>query len=143
MSVDEQTDRSRRAARPASRHAWPAGLLGARLADGTTDLDPRGFHLFPGRRLASGGGPVAASQPDLAGLHAVGGPVPGLDLRRPDHAAPAERVSGACPAYVFSGDPLVIDYTLENGRRWYAALAVFIEDSLVPVDRSVAGAVER
>ncbi len=24
------------------------------------------------------------------------------------------------PAYVFSGDPLVIDYTLENGRRWFA-----------------------
>ena len=43
------------------------------------------------------------------------------------------------PAYVFSGDPLVIDYTLENGRRWYAALAVFLEDSLVPVDRSVTG----
>ena len=33
------------------------------------------------------------------------------------------------PAYVFSGDPLVIDYTLENGRRWYAALALFLEDS--------------
>ena len=45
------------------------------------------------------------------------------------------------PAYVFSGDPLVIDYTLENGRRWFAALAVFVEDSLVPVDRSVTGAV--
>ena len=38
--------------------------------------------------------------------------------------------------YVFSGDPLVIDYTLENGRRWYGALAVFLEDSLVPVDRA-------
>ena len=47
------------------------------------------------------------------------------------------------PAYVFSGDPLVIDYTLENGRRWFAALAVFVEDSLVPVDRSITGAVER
>ena len=45
------------------------------------------------------------------------------------------------PAYVFSGDPLVIDYTLENGRRWFAALAVFLEDSLVPVDRSATGAV--
>jgi uncharacterized protein (DUF58 family) len=45
------------------------------------------------------------------------------------------------PAYVFSGDPLVIDYTLENGRRWFAALAVFVEDSLVPVDRSITGAV--
>ena len=47
------------------------------------------------------------------------------------------------PAYVFSGDPLVIDYTLENGRRWYAALALFIEDSLAPVDRSVSGAASR
>jgi uncharacterized protein (DUF58 family) len=44
-------------------------------------------------------------------------------------------------AYVFSGDPLVIDYTLENGRRWYGALAVFLEDSLVPVDRTTTGAV--
>ncbi|WP_165226627.1 DUF58 domain-containing protein [Aquisphaera insulae] len=39
------------------------------------------------------------------------------------------------PPYVFSGDPLVIDYTLENGRRWSAALAIFMEDLLVPVDR--------
>jgi uncharacterized protein (DUF58 family) len=45
------------------------------------------------------------------------------------------------PAYVFSGDPLVIDYTLENGRRWYGALAVFLEDLLVPVDRSITGAI--
>jgi uncharacterized protein (DUF58 family) len=44
------------------------------------------------------------------------------------------------PAYVFSGDPLVIDYALENGRRWYAALALFVEDSLIPVDRTVPGA---
>jgi uncharacterized protein (DUF58 family) len=44
------------------------------------------------------------------------------------------------PTYVFSGDPLVLDYSLENGRRWYAALALFIEDSLIPMDRSVPGA---
>ena len=44
------------------------------------------------------------------------------------------------PSYVFSGDPLVLDYALENGRRWYAALALFVEDSLVPVDRTVPGA---
>ena len=37
------------------------------------------------------------------------------------------------PPYVFSGDPLVVDYTLENGRRWTAALALFMEDSLVPI----------
>jgi uncharacterized protein (DUF58 family) len=45
------------------------------------------------------------------------------------------------PSYVFSGDPLIIDYTLENGRRWYGALAVFLEDLLVPVDRLASGAV--
>jgi uncharacterized protein (DUF58 family) len=44
------------------------------------------------------------------------------------------------PAYVFSGDPLVVHYAVENGRRWYAALALFIEDSLVPLDRAVSGA---
>ena len=45
------------------------------------------------------------------------------------------------PSYVFSGDPLVIDYTLENGRRWHASLAVFLEDALVAVDRAATGAV--
>ncbi len=44
------------------------------------------------------------------------------------------------PSYVFSGDPLVIDYALESGRRWTTALALFIEDSLVPSDRTVPGA---
>jgi uncharacterized protein (DUF58 family) len=44
------------------------------------------------------------------------------------------------PAYVFAGDPLIIDYGLENGRRWYPALALFLEDALVPVDRAVSGA---
>jgi uncharacterized protein (DUF58 family) len=43
------------------------------------------------------------------------------------------------PGYVFSGDPLVLDYQLENSRRWAAALALFIEDSLVSVDRSAPG----
>ncbi len=38
------------------------------------------------------------------------------------------------PGYVFSGDPLVVHYTLENGRRWMAALAMFMEDALAPVD---------
>jgi uncharacterized protein (DUF58 family) len=40
------------------------------------------------------------------------------------------------PPYVFAGEPLLIDYTVENGRRWFAALAVFLEDALIPVDRS-------
>jgi len=43
------------------------------------------------------------------------------------------------PAYVFSGDPLVIDYALENGKRWTSALALFLEDSMQPVDRSASG----
>src|SRR5262245_3219725 len=43
------------------------------------------------------------------------------------------------PAYVFSGDPLIVDYTLENGRRWTAALALFMEDTVVLVDRVVSG----
>jgi uncharacterized protein (DUF58 family) len=43
------------------------------------------------------------------------------------------------PAYVFSGERLTIDYALENARRWHAALAIFLEESLVPVDRSVSG----
>ena len=42
------------------------------------------------------------------------------------------------PGYVFSGDPLAVHYTLENDRRWTAALAMFMEDTLVPVDRSAA-----
>jgi uncharacterized protein (DUF58 family) len=48
-------------------------------------------------------------------------------------------VSRRAPSYVFSGDPLVLDYTLENGRRWFASLAVFLEDSLVSADRSATG----
>ena len=44
------------------------------------------------------------------------------------------------PPYVFSGEPLIIEYTVENGRRWFAALALFLEDLLIPVDRSITGA---
>jgi uncharacterized protein (DUF58 family) len=49
-------------------------------------------------------------------------------------------VQRRAPGYVFSGDPLVIDYALENNRRRMAALALFIEDALVSVDRSSSGA---
>jgi uncharacterized protein (DUF58 family) len=38
------------------------------------------------------------------------------------------------PAYTFSGDPLVVQYALENGRRFTSALALFMEDTLFPVD---------
>jgi uncharacterized protein (DUF58 family) len=44
------------------------------------------------------------------------------------------------PPYVFSGEPLIIEYTVENSRRWFAALALFLEDLIIPVDRSISGA---
>jgi len=34
--------------------------------------------------------------------------------------------------YVFSGEPMTIEYVLENARRWRQALAIHLEDSLVP-----------
>src|SRR4051812_8203726 len=49
------------------------------------------------------------------------------------------RVTRRVPAYVFAGEPLHLDYVLENDRRWTAALALFVEDDLVPVDRAIAG----
>ena len=49
------------------------------------------------------------------------------------------RIGRRVAPYVFSGDPLQLDYTLENSRRWTAALALFVEDEMVPVDRSVSG----
>ncbi len=49
------------------------------------------------------------------------------------------RVMRRNPPYVFSGEPLILDYTLENARKWTAALALLIEDNLVPMDRSVSG----
>jgi uncharacterized protein (DUF58 family) len=49
------------------------------------------------------------------------------------------RVVRRVPPYVFSGEPLNLDYTLENARRYTAALALFIEDEVVPLDRSVSG----
>jgi len=50
------------------------------------------------------------------------------------------RVARRVPPYVFSGAPLKIDYTLENTRRWMAALALVVEESPSPVDRIVSGA---
>lgn len=49
------------------------------------------------------------------------------------------RVSRRVPPYAFAGDVLSIDYTLENARRWDAALALFVEDDLVPSNRASAG----
>jgi len=48
-------------------------------------------------------------------------------------------VTRRIPAYVFSGEPLSLDYSLENSRRWMAALALSVEDDLSPVDRVVSG----
>jgi uncharacterized protein (DUF58 family) len=49
------------------------------------------------------------------------------------------RVTRRVPSYVFAGEPLHLDYTLENDRRATAALALVVEDSLVHVDRNLAG----
>lgn len=43
------------------------------------------------------------------------------------------------PSHVFAGEPLVIDYRLENTRKRVAALAVTIRDGLQPDDRSAGG----
>jgi len=40
---------------------------------------------------------------------------------------------------VFADEPIHFDYTLENDRRRTAALALIVEDDLVPVDRTIAG----
>jgi uncharacterized protein (DUF58 family) len=66
-------------------------------------------------------GPIAASILTSAGM------LRGVKLMR------------RLPPYLFAGDPLRIDYTLENARRSTAALALVVEDSLVPVDRGLAG----
>ena len=140
MSVDEQDlARRRRAAGSA-----PDRRRAARRRSGPRErqiLTREGFIYFCVGVAAPGGGAAPASQSDLAGLHPVGGPFLAsifggrAMLRRLN-------VLRRVPAYVFSGDPLVIDYTVENGRRWFAALALFLEDSLVPVDRSVSGATD-
>ncbi|HEY2155098.1 MAG TPA: DUF58 domain-containing protein [Isosphaeraceae bacterium] len=50
------------------------------------------------------------------------------------------RIARRVPAYVFSGEPLRLEYTLQNDRRWTAALALHLQDELNPVDRTIAGA---
>lgn len=45
------------------------------------------------------------------------------------------RVWRRSPGFVFAGDPLEIDFTLENQRRHAAALAIQVQDELVPADR--------
>jgi uncharacterized protein (DUF58 family) len=50
------------------------------------------------------------------------------------------RLTRRVPAYVFSGEPLRLEYTLHNDRRWTAALALNLQDDLAPGDRSIVGA---
>lgn len=50
------------------------------------------------------------------------------------------RVSRRLPTYMFSGEPLQVDFTLENPRRWTAALAMTVEDHVSPIDRTIPGA---
>lgn len=45
-------------------------------------------------------------------------------------------VTRRAPGYVFAGSPLALDYTLGNLRRAAAALAIELNDELVPADRS-------
>jgi uncharacterized protein (DUF58 family) len=49
------------------------------------------------------------------------------------------RISRRVAPYVFSGEPLVIDYTLDNDRRFSAALALILTDEMLPEDRVVSG----
>lgn len=49
------------------------------------------------------------------------------------------RVSRRLPPFLFSGEPLAIDYDLENNRSWTALLAMTVQDHLTPVDRTVPG----
>jgi hypothetical protein len=46
------------------------------------------------------------------------------------------RVSRRSPTFVFAGGPLMVDYTLDNPRRATAALAIEVDDDLVPVERT-------
>ena len=49
------------------------------------------------------------------------------------------RTARRVPPYAFSGEPLLIDYTLDNDRRHAAALALVLSDEMSPVDRWVSG----
>ncbi len=49
------------------------------------------------------------------------------------------RIARRVPPYAFSGEPLLIDYTLDNDRKHSAALALVLTDEMVPLDRSISG----
>jgi uncharacterized protein (DUF58 family) len=46
------------------------------------------------------------------------------------------------PEYVFAGEPLVLDYMLQNRRGATAALAIDVIDEITPADRGIPGAVK-
>jgi len=45
-------------------------------------------------------------------------------------------VSRRAPGFVFAGTPLTVDYSLGNSRRSAAALAIELDDELLPVERA-------
>ncbi len=49
------------------------------------------------------------------------------------------RITRRVDSYVFSGEPLAIDYTLDNDRRLSAVLALIVDDELASVDRQGVG----
>ena len=50
------------------------------------------------------------------------------------------KASRRAPPFAFEGEPLAVDYALENGRTWSPALALVVQDVLAPTDRAVSGA---
>ena len=50
------------------------------------------------------------------------------------------RVVRRVSAWVFSGEPLAIDYSLANASRFYAALALSVEDLASPLDKHIPDA---
>ncbi len=121
--------------------ARPAGPSLARpppLAQPAAPVDPRGGDLLPRSGWPAPDRAVAADQPDPARRGAGRRAGGRLDLvERRDAPAAPERP--ARPAYAFSGEPLFVDYTLENDRRHSAALALILSDEMSPVDRSISG----
>ena len=136
--VGEADERATEAARPADVAGPRSGRLARRavrgpLADPAAALDPRGGGLH--RRL---GRPARRSglhqQINLillvAGLAA--GPIVGVVLRQRVDAPEAAGRRGGSPPTSSRASRCRLDYTLENARRWTAALALFVEDDLVP-----------
>ena len=91
---NEDKSRRRDAARRLRRFA--KGLMGALGPSERSILTREGFVYFARQPGAPGRGIDPAGEPDPPGLHAGGGPVPGLHLRGPIDAATAD-VHASCP----------------------------------------------